>query len=102
MTSRLLFIPLLFVAFTAPVLASGTVSQPSMPRTASTSNADAHERGRADYTRKVACASCAVPGGATDAASAKQIVMRIDAGEFDLSRAERRRIKAFLAHRFAL
>ncbi|MCZ8165658.1 hypothetical protein [Silanimonas sp.] len=98
--TRLFFFPLVLAAFAGPVLASGTVSQPSIPR--ATPAQDSHERGRAEYTRKLACSDCPVPGGATDAATAKQLVMRIDGGEFELSRGERRRIKAFLNQRFAL
>jgi len=106
MTSRLFLAPLLLAAFAGPLLASGTISRPSIPRGAATSDSHervrSHERGRAAYTRKISCSSCPVPGGARDAASAKQIVMRIDAREFDLSRGERRRVKAFLVHRFDL
>lgn len=98
--NRLLIVPLLVATFAGPVLASGSVSQPSIPRASPAQ--DSHERGRAEYTRKLACNDCPLPGGATDAAAAKQLVMRIDGGEFDLSRGERRRIKAFLTHRFAL
>lgn len=97
---HLLIVPLVLAIFAGPLLASGTVSQPSIPR--APQSHDSHERGRAEYTRKLACNDCPVPGGATDAAAAKQLVMRIDGGEFDLSRGERRRIKAFLNHRFAL
>jgi hypothetical protein len=97
---RLLILPLIAATFAGPMLASGTVSQPSIPRASQAQ--DSHERGRAEYTRKIACDQCPVPGGAADAAAAKQLVMRIDGGEFDLSRGERRRIKAFLNHRFSL
>lgn len=98
--NRLLLFPLVLAAFAGPVLASGTIPQPSTPRVSQSH--DNHERGRAEYTRKLACNTCAIPGGVTDAAAAKQLVARINAREFDLSRGERRRIKAFLTHRFAL
>ncbi|MFN8767253.1 MAG: hypothetical protein ACK5XH_03330 [Lysobacteraceae bacterium] len=97
---HLLIVPLTLATFAGPVVASGSISQPSIPRVSPAQ--DSHERGRAEYTRKLACNDCPVPGGATDAAAAKQLVMRIDGGEFDLSRSERRRIKAFLNQRFAL
>jgi hypothetical protein len=102
--SRLMlpFALLLLSASAVSAFASGTISQPQrMPKNASAPvDSDAYARGKQVYMDKIACDTCPVAGGVQDKAGAMALVARIDAGEFDLKKSEKRRVKAYLNNRF--
>ncbi len=86
---------------TGNAYASGTVSQPQrMMKPGSAKSDDAYARGKNAYMEKLACSTCPVSGGVQDKAGADALVARMQAGEFALSGAEKRRIKAYLENRF--
>jgi hypothetical protein len=96
------FVLLSFSAFASSVFASGSISQPQRIPTSpsATVDSDAYARGKQAYMDKIACDACPVSGGVQDRAGAMALVARIDADEFALSRAEKRRVKAYLKNRF--
>lgn len=74
--------------------ASGTVS--------GAGGADAYTRGKAIFSRKVACDTCAVPGGPTTPEDAAALLKRVKGGEFELDKSEQEAVTAFLERRFKL
>lgn len=104
MKSRLIlpFAVLSFTFFASSVFASGSISQPQrMPNNPSaTGDSDAYARGKQVYMDKIACDTCPVSGGVQDKAGAMALTARIDANEFALNRAEKKRVKAYLNNRF--
>ena len=86
----------------ASVNASGSMPTPSRLPSASTGTAQSNssDLGKAVYMDKISCATCPAPEGASDAASAKVLLARVNANEFKLSATEKRRLKKFLNRRF--
>lgn len=72
--------------------ASGTVS--------GAGGADAYTRGKAIFSRKVACDECKIPGGPNTPEEAAAVLKRVKAGEFGLDKAEQEAVTAFLERRF--
>lgn len=77
-----------------PAFASGTVS--------GAGGADAYTRGKAIFARKVACDSCALPGGPGTPEEAAAVLKRVKAGEFELDKSEQESVAAFLERRYKL
>jgi hypothetical protein len=88
--------------FSSSVFASGSISQPSPPSQprATTNTQDSLARGKDAYMSKIACDSCPVAGGVQDAQGATALITRIDAGEFNLKRSDKKNVKAYLRNRF--
>ncbi len=86
--------------------ASGTTApRSSWPEYGSSNQArtpDPIEQGRRIYLRKIACAKCPVPEGATDKDTATALIERINDKEFSLSRRERDYVVSFLNRRWQL
>lgn len=86
--------------------ASGTVSRPSptptLPTTSQASSGDSYARGKDIYMKRIACDGCAVAGGVQSKNDAMSLISRIDAGEFQLKRGEKRHVKAYLKNRFEI
>lgn len=87
---------------TTAVNASGSMPSPSrLPATSTGSTqSNSYDLGKAVYMEKISCATCPAPEGASDAASAKMLLARVNANEFKLTGREKRRLKTFLNRRF--
>lgn len=86
------FVALCVVVGTAH--ASGTVG--------GAGGADAYTRGKAIFSRKVACDDCKLPGGPNTPDEAAGVLKRVKAGEFGLDKSEQEAVAAFLERRFKL
>ncbi len=62
--------------------------------------AEAFSRGKSMLKKRVACKTCAFPGGVQDRATALAAAMRIRAGEFELKTDERNQVLFYLSRRF--
>lgn len=89
------------IALMATTTASASGSMPSARAPISSSqNSDRYDQGKTIYMEKISCNTCPVAEGVSDSASAKALLMRVDANEFKLTKTEKRRLKVFLNRRF--
>lgn len=68
----------------------------------SSTQANSYTLGKAIYLNRISCDSCPLPSGVDSPESAHTLIGRIDAGEFGLSRPDKRRLKYFLKRRFEI
>lgn len=80
----------------APVLASGSIGA-SAPRS---QGSKSYSMGKQIYMKRIACASCTMPGGVANSAEAKVLINRIGDEEFKLTAAEQTDTKTYLMRRF--
>lgn len=89
------------IALMTGTTASASGSMPSARAPVSSSqNSDSYDQGKTIYMEKISCSTCPVTEGVNDSATAKALVMRVDANEFQLTKTEKRRLKVFLNRRF--
>jgi hypothetical protein len=82
--------------FAMPVLdawASGSVGAAASPP-------NPYRNGQMVYARKVACKTCAFPGGLKDMESVKRALQQIQGGELGLSPEERSAVTDYINRRF--
>jgi hypothetical protein len=78
------------------LMASGSIGA-SAPRS---QGSKSYSMGKQIYMKRIACASCSMPGGVANSAEAKVLIDRIGDEEFKLSAAEQTDTKTYLMRRF--
>ena len=73
--------------------ASGTVSAPGAAP-------NPYQAGQAVYARKVACKTCAYPGGLKGMDSVQEALQKIESGALSLTAEERTAVTAYINRRF--
>lgn len=61
---------------------------------------DPSVRGRTVFLKQIACERCPVPEGLRDKDSARALIERVQADEFDLSTADRRAVVTYIKRRW--
>jgi hypothetical protein len=82
---------------TQTIHASGTIGG-SAPR----GEKREYASGKKIYMTKIACESCAMPGGVTDMTGAKELLGKLEGDFAGLSEKEKSRVMAYLKRRFKL
>ena len=81
----------LAMAAGSPAIASGSMGSGAQ---------SAAQHGQSVYMRKIACKSCAFPGGISNADQAAMALAKIESGEIALSMRDKRAVVDFINRRF--